>query len=222
MANPNAPHGMQPVGYTNGAPWTGKANLYHIQSTDTLAYYLGDIMQVVPSAGANSSTHGSDALGVPNATGFAAGAVTAYAPFIGPIVGIQVAPIGVGVPGGTMNSSVNLNVSYIPATKANDYYVWVADDYNLEFEIQGDNTTTLTAATTISENAGFTVAAPAATFGPVSGTVLTTGSLAVTQTLPLKVVRLPYRPNVDFTAYTPFIVRWNMHFFSAPTGTLGV
>src|SRR6266404_2887063 len=172
MANPNAPHGLQPVGYTNGAPWTGKANLYHVQSTDTLAYYIGDIMRIVPAGGANSSTVGSDALGVPNVTGNAAGAIAVFNGQLGPIVGIQVAPIGVGTPGGSQNQAVNLNILYIPATKLQDYYVWIADDYNLEFEIQSD-ATVLANATTVGMNAGYTVAAPATVNGPLSGTVLT-------------------------------------------------
>lgn len=220
MANTNAPHGMNPVGYTNGAPWTGKANLYHIQSTDTIAYYIGDIMQLVPSAGANSSTHGSDALGVPNVTGFALGAVTSGS-LVGPIVGIQVAPVGIGTAGAGQGAAVNLNVMYVPATKANDYYVWIADDPNLEFEIQSDSTV-LANATTVGENAGFTAAAPSTVNGPVSGTVLTGASLTTTITLPLKVVRMAYRPNTTLvSAYVPLIVRINTHQYVG-AGTTGV
>jgi hypothetical protein len=219
MANPNAPHGMNPVGYTNGAPWSGKAHLYHIQSTDTIAYYIGDIMQLVPSGGANSSTHGSDAQGVPNVTGFALGAVTAGS-LVGPIVGVQVAPLGIGA-GNPQGQNVNLNVMSVPATKAYDYYVWIADDPNLEFEIQSDSTT-LANATTVGENAGFTAAAPATTYGPMSGTVLTGASLATTITLPLKVVRLAYRVNVALVdKNVPLIVRINTHQYVG-AGTTGV
>jgi hypothetical protein len=218
MANANAPHGMQPVQTGDGNPYTGKGTLYHIQSTDTLAYYVGDIMQMVPAAGANGSTHGSDALGVPNVTGFAAGAVTTYAgAFIGTITGVQVAPIGAGN-GNTQSQAVNLNISFVPATKLNDYYVWIADDPSLTFEMQSD-ATVLANATTVGMNAGFTVAAPANANGPLSGTVLTGASLAVTQTLPLKVVGVPYRPNIVLVSnYVPLLVRWNEHFFLSNTG----
>lgn len=220
MANPAAPHGMNPVAYTNGAPWSGKANLYHIQSTDTIAYYIGDIMQLVPSAGANGSTHGSDSLGIPNITGFALGAVTAGS-LIGPIVGVQVAPIGTGA-AGAQGQNVNLNVMNVPATKAYDYYVWVADDPNLIFEIQSDAVTTLANATTVGENAGFTAAAPATTFGPMSGTVLTGASLATTITLPLKVVGVPTRPNITLVSINvPLLVRINTHQYVG-AGTTGV
>lgn len=221
MANANAPHGLQPVGYTNGAPWTGKANLYHIQSTDTLAYYIGDIVQLVPAAGANSSTAGSDANGVPNVTGFAVGAVTT-GPLLGSIVGVQVAPIGNGA-GNPQGQNVNLNVMSAPATKTYDYYVWVADDPNLEFEIQCDSTV-VTNANTVGNNFGFTQAAPATTFGPVSGTVLTGASHGAANTLPLKVVRVAYRVNaVPFAAYQPLIVRINTHqLVAGTTGSAGV
>ena len=219
MANVNAPHGMNPVGYTNGAPWSGKANLYHIQSSDTIAYYIGDIMQLVPVGGANGSTHGSDSLGVPNVTGFALGAVTAGS-LVGPIVGVQVAPLGTGA-GNPQGQNVNLNVMSAPATKTYDYYVWIADDPNLEFEIQSDSTV-LANATTVGENAGFTAAAPATSFGPVSGTVLTGASVNTTITLPLKIVRMTYRPNVTLVSgFVPLIVRINTHQYVG-AGTTGV
>src|ERR1700758_1369636 len=116
MANPNSPHGMQPVGYINGAPWNGKANLYYIESTDTLAYYIGDIVTIVPTAGANSSTPGGDGNGVPAITGYAAGTivVTSLNMPVGVIVGFQVAPIGVNQGGMVPGNNVNLNISYVP------------------------------------------------------------------------------------------------------------
>jgi hypothetical protein len=211
---------MNPVAYGNGAPWTGKANLYCIQSTDTIAYYIGDIMQLVPSAGANGSTHGSDILGIPNVTGFALGAVTAGS-LVGPIVGVQVAPVGIGA-GNAQGQNVNLNVMSVPATKTYAYYVWIADDPDLTFEIQSDAVTTLAAATTVGENAGFTAAAPLTTYGPMSGTVLTGASLATTITLPLKVIGMAMRPNVTLASINvPLLVRINTHQYVG-AGTTGV
>lgn len=217
MANPNAPHGLQPVAYTNGAPWTGKANLYYIASADTLAYYIGDIVQF---------TNTTDANGVPGVTGFAAGAVTTAAAAVGPIVGVMVAPIGTGA-GNPQGQNVNLNVLNVPATKTYAYYVWVADDPNLVFEIQANNTGNMTGSAVVGFNAGFTQAAPATTFGPVSGTVLTAGatggSITTTNTLPLKIIGLPQRVNVTaFGANCPLLVRWNTHYFTVSTGVTGV
>jgi len=54
MANPNAPHGMNPVMNLNGSPWNQTARLYYIPSTDTDALAIGDVMK---------SATGSDAAG---------------------------------------------------------------------------------------------------------------------------------------------------------------
>lgn len=219
MANPNAPHGLNPVGYTNGAPWSGKANLYHIASTDTLAYYIGDIVSTV-NVGAGAVT-GSDANGVPNVGRQANGAVTTGV-YRGVIVGVQVAPIGTGLAGAAQGQAVNLNLANVPATKANDYYVWVADDPNLIFEVQGDNAAALTLNNIISFNAGFTQAAPATSTGPMSGTLLTTGTVAATNTFPLKIISLPYRVNVTNTANLPFLVTINAHELGHGPGVVGL
>jgi hypothetical protein len=220
MANPNAPHGANPVAYINGAPWNGKVNLYRIPAANALAFYIGDFVTTI------GVTTGGDALGVPDVTRAANGAVTAQQ-LRGVITGVMVAPIGVGAPGAAQGGAVNLNVMYVPATKANDYYVYVADDPNLLFEIQGDNTTTLVPATgggggTLFGNAGYTQAAPGVVGGPMSGTVLTTASVNVTSTLPLKIISLPYRVNVGYTAYTPFLVEINTHELGHGPGTTAV
>jgi len=214
MANPNAPHGLQPVQNGDTSPYTGKSNLYHIPSSDTNAYYVGDVVL--------AANTGSDAQGVPDVILSGAGArgtpVTAALP-VGVIVGIQVAPIGVGV-GQTQGNAVNLNLQFVPATKLNDYYVWVADDPGLVMEIQYNNTGTLTPATTVGYNLGYTPTLPTAP-SPVSGTV---GSgLGTANTLPLKCLGLPYRPGTDFTANTPLLVTWNTHQYGKPSpGTTGV
>lgn len=223
MANANAPHGCQPVAYINGAPWTGKANLYRIPAADTNAYYIGDLVTTI------GVTTGGDAVGVPDVKRAANGAVTSQQ-LRGAIVGVQAAPIGAGAPGAAQGGAVNLNILYVPATKANDYYVWVADDPNLVFEMQGDNTTTLNMATggagstpIMSSNCGYTQAAPGTTAGPVSGSVVTTASFATTSTLPLKVVNVPYRVNVVVGgAYTPFLVIINTHELGHGAGTAAV
>jgi len=226
MANPAAPHGMCPVAYLNGAPWTGKANLYHIQSTDTIAYYIGDIMQAV-TATANGSTVGSDSLGVPNVTGFPLGvSVTGYGAsgtanvgaFIGPIVGVQVAPVGAGA-NNAQGQNVNLNVMSVPAVKTHDYYVWIADDPNLIFEIQGSASLACTASNTVESNTTFFPTAPATSFGPVSATVVDT--LVTSATAPLKVVSIPYRVNVSFGVNMPLLVKFNTHFLNVASGTTG-
>jgi hypothetical protein len=223
MANPNAPHGAQPVAYINGSPWSGKANVYRIPAADALAYYIGDFVTTI------GVTTGGDVNGVPDVKRAANGAVTSQQ-LRGVIVGIQVAPVGTGADGGAQNNTVNLNVMNVPASKLNDYYVFVADDPNLIFEIQGDNAATINMATggagatpIMSSNCGYTQAAPGTSFGPLSGSVLTTASFATTSTLPLKVVGIPQRVNITVgTAFTPFLVEINTHELGHGPGTTAV
>lgn len=227
MANPAAPHGVQPVQTEDGNPYTGKANLYHIQSTDTLSYYVGDVVQAVTTT-ANGSTVGSDINGVPNITGFPRGvSVTAYGAsgsagvgaFIGVIVGIQVAPIGVGA-GATQNNAVNLNNQFVPAAKnGQDYYVLVADDPNLLFEVQGSASLAATTANAVNANATFLPTVPGNINGPLSATVV--DSFVTAAAAPFKVYGIPYRVNTVFGVNMPLLVKFNTHFFNAPTGTTG-
>lgn len=213
MANPNAPHGANPVGYVNGAPWSGKANLYSIPTSDVLQYMIGDFVSTVANADVN---------GVPAVARAANGAAITSTALRGVIVGFQVAPIGVASGAATQGNNVNLNITYVPATKTTPYYALVADDPNLIFEIMGDNSgASLTLATSINNNAGYTQGTPTTT-DVVSRTVLTTGTIATTATFALKILSLPYRPNVDNTANTPLLVVINNHELKGGTGTAGI
>lgn len=218
MANPLQPHGLQPVQTSDGNPYTGKANLYHIPATDaTFAYYVGDIVTLAAS--------GSDINGVPDIvlSGTRGATYAGAVPLpVGAIVGIQVAPIGVGA-GATQNNAVNLNQQFVPVAKLQDYYVWVADDPSLQFEIMLNNTTTVTPAATVGMNVGYIPTAPANVIGPLSATVASVSNIGTSNLLPLKVIGLPYRPNVGFTANVPLLVIFNLHQFGKPTpGTTGI
>src|SRR2546425_5677078 len=128
MANPNAPHGMNPVMNLNGTPWNQVARMYRIPSTDGTAYAIGDVVK---------SATGSDAAGVTNVIISAAGNVNR-----GVIVGIVVAPTIQQNP--VASQTPNLNSMTIPATKLSDYYVYVVDDPFVIFEIQCEKTTAVT------------------------------------------------------------------------------
>lgn len=212
MANPNAPHGFAPVQNGDGSPYTGKGNLYHIPSTDTLAYFLGDVVA--------SAATGGDANGVPDVIRQADAAAAAAYNARGVIVGIMVAPIGAGA-GNVQGGNVDLNVQTIPATKTHDYYVLVADDPGLVMEVMGNNTAAFT-ATTINLNARMIQGTPVAG-DLVSRSVidLVTNVPATTATFPFKIVGVPLRPNVDFTANVPLLVRFNTHELSV-AGVAGV
>lgn len=201
MANPNAPHGLSPVGYLDGSPWNMQARMYRIPSTDGTAYGVGDVVK---------SATGADAAGITNVVLAAAGDVAR-----GVIVGIVVAPTVKGNPVSGMVP--NLNVQTIPATKAYDYYVLVADDPSIIFEAQCNNTGTLTIT---SQNANIVTAALGTNY--VSQTQVNNASIATTNTLQLKILGQPQRPNVDNSANAPLLVMFNTHEFKGSTGTTGV
>lgn len=195
MANVNSPNGLSPVSTTNGAPWNQQGRLYVIPSTDNNQYGIGDVVK--PLAG-------SDANGVPQVvkaanTDIPLGVIVAVDPVLTAGTSLQ------GV-------SLTLETIAIPATKTKAYYVYVVDDPNVIFEIQCDNTSTLTAANVINKNANITVANPASG-SPFSGTVLGNASFNTTNTLMLHVLGLVQRPGSDFTAYTRFLVRFNQHVY---------
>lgn len=201
MANVDSPNGLAPVRYSNGAPWNGQCTLYVIPASDTSQYGIGDIV---------FSKAGSDAKGVP----YIQKAVAASVPR-GVIVGVDpVLTNGLSIQG----TSLALETIAIPATKAKDYYVYVADDPAIIFEAQANNSTTLTAANVIGKNVLPVIANPA-TGSPFSGTELDSTAFATTSTHMLKVLGLAQRPGLDFSANAKLLVRFNAHeFFGLTTG----
>lgn len=194
MANVNAPNGLSPVRYANGAPYNGAANLYVILAADTDQYGLGDVVIPAPDADAN---------GVPAVKK----ATATSANPIGVIVGIDpVLTDGLSLVGGALS----LETIALPATKTRAHYVLVADDPGIIFEAQANNTTTQTAAATINQNAKIVVANPA-TGSPVSGSYLDNTSFATTNSHMFRVLGLTRKPGADFTAYARFLVMFNIH-----------
>ena len=130
MANANRPSGLSPVQYLNGSPWNGQARQYCIPSADTNAYAIDDPVTLGGSADSN---------GVPTVTLATAGTGNAI---LGSIVSA-----GGTVDGGPKADFANLDTIVIPATKTKAYYVLVADDPNILYEIQETSAATqLTAA----------------------------------------------------------------------------
>jgi len=202
MANVSKPSGLKPVGYLNGAPWNGQARLYYIPSTNTSAYHVGDPVTLGGTGDANGLA--SVSIGV------------AGSAIIGAIVGVAVAPASNSLQGTTLD----LTARSIPATKAKDYYVMVADDPNIIFEIQEGNTVAL-AATDIGLNCNFLIAA-GSTVTSDSGTTTAVAAPAATATLNLKLLGLAQRQDNAFGQYAKWLVKINNHVYGAGTGTAGI
>ena len=206
MANANTPRGLSPVGTITGAAYNEQGRLYAIANDGTNTYAIGDVVKVAGS---------SDATGIPYVTK----AATTDTP-VGVIVGIRVADPGVSLVGTTLA----LNTIYLPLNSGTRY-VYVVDDPNVIFEVEGDATGV--AAADVFKNAGLTITANQTSLSqssPLSSTVLnassflaigSSGSLA----LPLQIIGLVQATNNAPGAYAQALVKWNKHQFLNPVGT---
>ena len=193
MANLVSPRGFVPSRYANGATWAGAVTMYHIPLADTNQYNPGDVVKSSPNGDAN---------GLPDVTKITNGTDTPRGVIISVLVAQPNSPSNVGI-------NLDLTIQNIPVTKLHDYYVLVADDPMLLYELQDDGLNVLT-ATSCNKNASFTVANPTSP-QQNSATVLNTASVATTSTLNLKLQGLVQRPNNAFGQYATWIVRFNQH-----------
>ena len=218
MANTARINGFSPVKYQSGAPYNGACNRYAIPTADTTASYaIGDVVQ---------SAAGSDANGVPyvikvpvaNASNFVA---------LGVIVGVSPVDAGVSLVG----ANLDLGMTYIEAgTRASVRYVFVADDPNLVFECSAGTTATNFVQTKTRYNSGIcsntgsdvtydisqgTLAQTA----PLSNVVLSSATVATTNTLPVQLLGLAQYSDNTFGAYARMLCRFNNHEFGNATGT---
>lgn len=200
MANINAPSGLAPVRYLNGAPWNGQARLYCILQANGSAYAIGDPVTAGGTADDN---------GVPNV-------VLATAGTGNQVTGVIVSAGGI-TNGGFMADPTNLNTTVIPATKTKNYYVMVVDDPNVIFEIQEGGAGAALTKADIMNNFNLLSGTNS---GYLSGWTLDNASAANTATLQLKLLGLAQRKDNTFGAYAKWLVKINNHTFGA--GTAGV
>lgn len=188
MTQLNRPNGFSPRSYLNGADWNGQARTYYVPQADASALYVGDLVESLAGA-SDGIVLGKVAVGIPAIAKCAAGANPR-----GVVVGIDF-------------DVVDLSPNYLPAAKLKAYLVYVADDPQLVFEIQGDNAASLS-PTCVGQFANYTVATPGSGLNGVSATVLDTATIAANAALPLRILGLA---GGDFTAYTRFLVCLNLH-----------
>lgn len=201
MANANRPNGFSPVGYLNGAPWSGQARKYSIDANYGTALAVGD---PVISGG------GADANGVPNVVlGLTTGALR------GVIVGL-------GTTEGSTFNPLNLNSIVRPASDPAVWYAMVVDDPQVIFEIQEHSNGTQLTAAEVGLN---TISVSGTNNGFLSGWQLastTDATAAATATLQLKLLGLSRKPNNTFGAFAKWLVQINVHELGHGTGSLGV
>lgn len=207
MASVSRINGFRPVKTLSGAPYTGKANLYFMDSGDSTVVMVGDAVKIAGDARAAS--------GAPTVTRCGATDIP-----VGVVVGILFSGVGNETTNVPPVSDLNTPV-YRRASTAR--YVLVADDPLLVYEVQYAGTSV--AAATITANVGlngqFTTTAGSATSGS-SGMQLDSTGLATTSTLPIKVVGFPARPdNVPGDTYFSYYVTLNSSLYGS-LGTTGV
>lgn len=200
MPNQNQPTGFSPVRHLNGAPYNGAVNIYAIAAADTAAYWPGDpVSTMVATAG----TPGADTWGIPNVTLWA-GATVAIRGFI--------MAIGTNPQGGPYINPANLTLTNRPSGAATSiYYVAVADDPDLLFEVQEAGVGAVLLAASVTRNVSINTGTRTGsrTFSPA---YLDNNTVAVTATLPLKIMRAVQRSdNTPYTQYQKWWVMVNNH-----------
>lgn len=195
MANSNRPAGLSPVQYLNGSPWNGQGREYFISSSDTNAYAIGDPVDLAGSA---------DAFGVPSITLATAGNNSGANKILGAIVsagGIQ--------RGGPYANPGNLNTTVVPASKAGvGYYVLVADDPNIIFEMQEGGTATALAAAQVGLNIDLSSGANS---GYLSGWQLDNAVTSTSANFQMNLFGLIQKSDNAFGAYAKWLVKINLH-----------
>ena len=209
MANLNAPFGLKPVKHLDGSSWNQQVTLYYIPSSDTNAYFLGDVVISVANGDLVTGASAVTLFGTRNA------ASTTGAPR-GVVCGLGAQ---VNTPGGSSPQPFdpnNLNIVSIPATKTQNYYVWVCDDPTVIFEAQTDTI----ANTAFNKNAPLFVAtAPVAPVNQ-SLTYVQGSAAATTQALPMKIIGAPFRIDDDLSSpgtFAKVLVKFNQHELSGNT-----
>lgn len=207
MANVAKIAGLTPVKLLSGANWDGRANLYHIDSGDTNAYYPGDPV----SLKAGTATIAGEDAGLQTLT-------------VGQVAGTNVGVIvsvGTTPRGGPMINPNDLSKTFAPATKTVPYYALVVDDPNVIFEITENGAGSRFTVAATSKNANFALAAPA-TGVVVSGAFLDDGTAAATtSTFNLKLLGLAQKIDSGSGLYNTYgqYAKWwcllNNHFYLA-------
>lgn len=193
MANVDSPFGFKPVRYRSGAPYNGACNRYYIESGEAYNLFIGDPVAL-------SGTGAAD--GTPGIVRATAGAGSSAGD----------GPLGVVV-GFENLTSDNLSKSYRPSGTAG--YVLVADDPDLEYEIQEDSDTSTLAVTDIGLNANFIIGAGNTLTG-TSAVELDSNTAATTATLDMRIIGLVKRPNNEIGANA----KWRVMLINSPLRTL--
>jgi hypothetical protein len=213
MANTKAYSGLVPVSYLNGARWSGQMRLYYIDSTDTNAYAIGD--PVKTSTGVAASGTGISAVTL--ATAGTGNVIRGVLVTAGGATGNTT---GAGTAGAGFYNPASMQLTVIPATKTQSYYVGVVDDPYVIFEMQEWGGASYTAFTYADVGKNTNLKSTANNGYISQWTIDTTAASAVTAAHQLRLLELAQRPGNAFGQYATWRVLINNHEFKA--AVLGV
>lgn len=202
MSSTSRLNGFRPIRYLNGAAWNGQANLYFVPASDASVIMVGDFVKLLGDS--RSPT------GVPTVTRCNAGdtpvGVVVEIPFTG-MGDLQNMP-----PVNDLNTPVYRRAS-------TDRYVAVVDDPNVVLEAQLSAAGSFTSAD-VGLNVNYRATAGNTSTG-ASGMDIDIATKAVTNTLPLKLIGWPNKPqNVLGDAFFNVLVKLNQHAYAlGSTGT---
>lgn len=196
MANANAPRGLIPYARSSGEPYNGAVNVYYVPVGNATALYVGD-----PVVGITNS---SDGLGVPS-VGIAAAGGGTY--ILGAMMGIANNAGQATIP--LLQSSP----VYLPAGQA--AYIYVADDPDLLYWVQENGAMVSGAG---GRNVDLVAGSGNNTTG-YSGWQLNSSTLAVTNTLQMRVRQLLQEADNAIGTNAKWLCRINLN---AVTNTTGV
>jgi len=193
MANADVRKGFIPLQNRDGSPWNGQIRPYFVPSTYATALYIGDpIVKTgtsnTASAGESNQYPAGTLPEINKATAAGGNVIT------GVIVGFEV-------------DSDNLSKIYNPAST--ERVVYVCDDPNIIFEIQGDSDTVV-AATDMGANADLVYTHDGDTNTGFSGAELDVSTIDVTATLQIKILRLVNREDNELGINGKYEVLINM------------
>lgn len=191
MANANVAFGLKPVRIRGGAPYSGACNEYYAAAGDSTALAIGDPVIIAGSA---------DADGVATVTR----ATAASGRITGVVVGFRPSP------------TIVANGYRLASTAE---YVLVADDPEIEYEIQEDAVGGALAATSVGLNASLVAGSIA---NKTSGFQLDSSTAATTDALQLRILGFVRRADNEIGANAKVLVRINMPTETGAAGSAGV
>lgn len=198
MANANTPRGIQPYAYAWGAPYNGAVRTYYVPVGNPTALYLGDPVQLV--------TASSDGNGVPTAEIATAGG------------GAYVLGAFMGISNNAGQATITLLQGQTPYLAAGQAaYIYVSDDPFLLYEVQEDSVGGAMVSGASGRNVDL-IAGAGSTVTSFSGWQLDSSTLAVTNTLQMRIIQMLQQPDNAVGANAKWLTKINLHTMLNPLG----